>query len=507
MTLVTKNSGFDLYYTLTPTQIADTVGQFPGGVFFLNNITDNINLGNNTIVQTDYGNVNVNITSGLKLDFVNRFIPSVSSTPKQLQIKFYVGYNSGNYDFAVSDIFLYNSRVLTAPYRKQNLQYNIIEKTTCFDYTYTLTDQQFADTKGQYPGGVFYLFESVMNKSLGNNTLVQNDYANINVNPVNKVLTFQNRVLPFTGVNQVNLRFWTGSQSVLIDNVEINAVVLPFESTYSFVTNAPSFNLTYTLSPYQIADTITRFPNGIYYLNDSTDNMNLGNGTNDNSDPNNINVSRTNTNQLVFLNRTPPSIGMKNLTVQFYVGYFDGNIGYPISENIQYEALAAANICFTGDTPITTDQGNIPISLIQPEIHTIHKKRIVAITKTIMDEDYMISFEKDSLYPEVPSQRTVMTRGHKVFYKGRFIAAKYLSDMGIKGVCKIENKNKNERVYNVLMEDSEVMMVNHLICETLHPQNKIAKLFTEGASLSEYSLYYEKLKNEVNAIHRVMCQS
>ena len=42
------------------------------------------------------------------------------------------------------------------------------------------------------------------------------------------------------------------------------------------VTNA-GFNLRYTLTPQQIADTITAHPNGIYFLRDLTDNITLGN--------------------------------------------------------------------------------------------------------------------------------------------------------------------------------------------------------------------------------------
>ena len=43
------------------------------------------------------------------------------------------------------------------------------------------------------------------------------------------------------------------------------------------------------------------------------------------------------------------------------------------------------------------------------------------------------------------------------------------------GVFKIPY-NK-EILYNVLMEDYSDMVVNNIICETLHPENSIAKLF------------------------------
>jgi hypothetical protein len=42
------------------------------------------------------------------------------------------------------------------------------------------------------------------------------------------------------------------------------------------------------------------------------------------------------------------------------------------------------------------------------------------------------------------------------------------------GVYRI--KYNGERLYNVLMESHDKMMINNLICETLHPSNIMAKL-------------------------------
>ena len=488
MTFIIKNSGFDLVYTLTPTQIANTITMHPGGIFFLKDNTDNINLGNNTIVQDDYNNINVSITNNIQLVFLNRFVPSLG--PKELQIHFFEG-SPNYYAYGISEIIPYQSNVLTSPYRKQNVQYNIIEKTTCFNFTYTLTDTQYANTKGLYPSGVFYLYDNTNSLSLGNNTLVQNDYNNINVNDNNKVLTFVNRVFSSLGTRQLYLLFWTGTSPLLVYSTQYTATALPFESTYAFTSRGPTFDLTYTLSPYQLSDTIGRFPNGIFYLNDVTDGLNLGNNTNVQSDFSNINISITNNNQLVFLNRTPPSLGIKKIQIQFYVGYSDGNIGIIISENMDFESIPLSNICFPSDTPILTDQGNIPIVDIQPGVHTLHQKKIVAITKTIPENKSLICFEKDALYPNVPSQRTLMSVAHCVFYKGKFIPAKYFK--GMDGISEVDYRGP---LYNVLMEDHDSMLVNSLICETLHPQNKIAKLFT-GGSLEEYQLYYEAKKIEI----------
>ena len=53
--------------------------------------------------------------------------------------------------------------------------------------------------------------------------------------------------------------------------------------------------------------------------------------------------------------------------------------------------------------------------------------------------------------------------------------AKYFLD-NYEGVVKV--KYHGEVLYNVLMETHSQMSVNNLICETLHPNNIIAKLYT-----------------------------
>ena len=40
-------------------------------------------------------------------------------------------------------------------------------------------------------------------------------------------------------------------------------------------------------------------------------------------------------------------------------------------------------------------------------------------------------------------------------------------------------KNNMEKLYNVLMEEYNIMLVNNMEVETLHPDNPIAKLYTK----------------------------
>jgi hypothetical protein len=136
--------------------------------------------------------------------------------------------------------------------------------------------------------------------------------------------------------------------------------------------------------------------------------------------------------------------------------------------------LLVSNICFVAGTLITTDQGIIAIEKINPDIHTIDGKKITGITQTISSYDFIVCFEKHALANNVPSRKTLMTHGHEVFYNGKMIKA-------IDFINKNENvykvKYRGEILYNVLMEKHDKMEVHNMICETLNPENPIAKLY------------------------------
>jgi sugar lactone lactonase YvrE len=157
-----------------------------------------------------------------------------------------------------------------------------------------------------------------------------------------------------------------------------------------------------------------------------------------------------------------------------YVANFGNNtIGkYVITPVIPDTPIS--NICFPAGTHISTNQGQIPIEKINTEIHTIRNKKIVGITQTITQDKYLVCFEKDSLEINLPSQKTIISKNHGIFYKGKMMQAKEF-------IGKFENVKKikytGEILYNVLMEEDNKMMVNNLICETLHPENGIAKLY------------------------------
>jgi hypothetical protein len=143
-------------------------------------------------------------------------------------------------------------------------------------------------------------------------------------------------------------------------------------------------------------------------------------------------------------------------------------------------AILTSNICFPAGTPVSTNQGIIPIELLDPEVHTIRDKKIVGITQTVSPDKSLVCFEKDALGPNVPSQKTIITKNHEILYKGKMIKAKEF--VGKHNIYKV--KYTGEVLYNVLMEEHEKMVINNMICETLNPENTIAKIYNILQTLS-----------------------
>jgi hypothetical protein len=138
-----------------------------------------------------------------------------------------------------------------------------------------------------------------------------------------------------------------------------------------------------------------------------------------------------------------------------------------------------SNICFPAGTPIKTDQGLFPIENLQSSKktinkYTINKQPIQHITKTVSQDTHLICFEQHAIWPNVPSEKTIMTKEHKILFEGRYVAAEKFLSLS-KKVTKV--KYNGELLYNVLLENYGTLQVNNLVCETLHPDNLIAKLY------------------------------
>jgi len=143
----------------------------------------------------------------------------------------------------------------------------------------------------------------------------------------------------------------------------------------------------------------------------------------------------------------------------------------------------SSETCFLGGTPVLTDQGLLPIDKIDPTLHTLDQKEILAITKIRYIGDSLVLLEKDSLRKKYPTQDTVISRKHKIYYKGKMKTAE--SFVGRPGVRLIPYEN--QFLYNVLLKTHEKMNVNGLLCETLHPKNPIAKYFTKESYVKPQS--------------------
>ena len=149
--------------------------------------------------------------------------------------------------------------------------------------------------------------------------------------------------------------------------------------------------------------------------------------------------------------------------------------------------IPIADICFVKYTPIETDQGVVLIQKIDPKIHTINNKKIIAITKSVTEDKFLVCFEKHALGKNIPSTRTIVSKYHKIQNEhGEMIGAhEYVENF--ENVKKIDYND--EILYNILMEEHETVNVNNLICETLHPEHVIAKLYT--------SKYRQEDKNKI----------
>lgn len=174
---------------------------------------------------------------------------------------------------------------------------------------------------------------------------------------------------------------------------------------------------------------------------------------------------------------------VSNFSVPFLITITSGPTPTPISD-----------ICFPAKTPILTNCGYVNINEIDTKIHTIRDKKIVAVTQTITHDKFLVCIENDALGKHYPTKTTYISQNHEIFYKGKMVRAKEL----LKELTNVRTVPYNKEIlYNVLLEKHDKMLVNNLICETLHPENYIAKLYHILPRLTEKQT--EKLIKEINA--------
>jgi hypothetical protein len=192
-----------------------------------------------------------------------------------------------------------------------------------------------------------------------------------------------------------------------------------------------------------------------------------------------------------------PTIGANNFIITGDNVNYDKvlNTGNPNVAAMLAMFTTNTPICFVAGTPVVTDQGKIAIEKINPLKHTIRGKKIVAITKTVTLEDNIVCIEKDALDTNVPSQKTLISRNHKLFFNKQMIKSKHL----IGQVDGVYNKKYNgEVLYNVLLETHEKMMVNNLIVETLDPTNVVAQLYNGSLTVEERNIIVVTINRYAN---------
>jgi hypothetical protein len=160
-------------------------------------------------------------------------------------------------------------------------------------------------------------------------------------------------------------------------------------------------------------------------------------------------------------------------------------------------------ICFPAGTPVMTNKGEVAIEKLNPDVHKIRGKRIVAITETRPTFKYIIRIEKDALGKNLPSRRTEISRDHEVFYKGKNVRSEELVGKS-SGVYRIHYHGAT--LYNVLMEKHDRMLVNNLICETLHPENIMAKICCGKYTTEEKKKIYNKLNKILSKNDIIGCK-
>ena len=176
------------------------------------------------------------------------------------------------------------------------------------------------------------------------------------------------------------------------------------------------------------------------------------------------------------------------------------------SYNITTFALTIANnitpnlpICFPAGTPVLTDQGEVAIDKINQKIHTIRGKEIMAVTKSIPLDSYLICIERNSIGKNVPNKRTLISKDHKVLCDKKMMRAEYLAEY-VPGVYKIDYDKKP--LYNIVLREHSTMIVNNMVVETLHPDNILARIQCGKYTPQEKNKYILFINNTYLKNHR-----
>jgi hypothetical protein len=117
--------------------------------------------------------------------------------------------------------------------------------------------------------------------------------------------------------------------------------------------------------------------------------------------------------------QTPPVTFTPNVFVYLLQSLRYSNYNFnSFTLNYVSPPIPVYDICFAENTPVMVDQGIVPIQKINTKFHTIKNKKIVAITKTQTNDDYLVHFEKNSLGRNYPCGEVIMSKDHKILFGG-----------------------------------------------------------------------------------------
>jgi hypothetical protein len=134
-----------------------------------------------------------------------------------------------------------------------------------------------------------------------------------------------------------------------------------------------------------------------------------------------------------------------------------------------------SDICFIKNTLVQTDQGKFPIQTLTKK-HTIHKKSILHVTKTIHCEPYLVKVCAYA-FGTFPTQDTYMSMKHKIYLDSPMQAKNLVNEDTILLV-----PYDGEPLYNVLLETHSIMKVHGMAVETMDPNCLVALFYKSKLS-------------------------
>lgn len=139
-------------------------------------------------------------------------------------------------------------------------------------------------------------------------------------------------------------------------------------------------------------------------------------------------------------------------------------------------------ICFTKNTYIKTDQGEVKIQNINPTYHTIQHYPIVGITKTKNSLEKIICIEKNAISKNVPDKTLYISLNHMLNINNKSVYAKNI----VNGRT-IYMTSHTGLLYNVLMDKHIWISVHNCNVESLNPKDDNAIIHREVIWNEKYS--------------------